>query len=175
MADTPATTYSDIMALLQSNQGGAVLSLPAVTLLGSRLRHQVSTITLASQLSGAVTWVGRIPLFSVLRSIDCITDTSLGSSTIAFGDAHDTNSAIYGAAATFTATNTLTRFGPPLAKCGVPITTGYDHAGVLVTANMPQTPGPDGGFLFEDINLIVGAATMPASGTLRVLISYAID
>lgn len=173
--DTPATAWSDIMAKLQGNQGGGIEALPDATLFEARLRHEVSTITLAAQTSGTVIWVGRVPLGAAIRSIDVITDTSLGASTIAFGDAHSGNSAIYGAAATLTALNTLTRFGPPTAMAGVEITQGYDYLGTNTNRGMPQTPSPAGGAGFEDIVMTVAAATMPASGTMRVLISYTID
>lgn len=174
MADTPATLYSDIMTNLQANAGGGIQALPSVTLNGARRRQQISSIVLAAQASGSVIWVGRIPLFAALISIEAITDTSLGAATIAFGDAHNGNSAIYGAATTLTALNALTRLGPPTAQCGVPITTGYDYLGTLVTPTMPQTAGA-GGFLFEDIIMTVGAAALPASGNLRVIFSYGID
>jgi hypothetical protein len=168
--DTPATAWSDIMTKLVNNQGGQVESLPEVRLLGGKVCQQVSTITLAAQASGTVIHVARIPKGSVIRSIDVITDTSLGSTTVKFGDAHSGNSAIYGAAATLTATDTLTRFGPPTATFGVPIDTCYDYAG-----NGPltaQLPSPYGAGQFEDVLMITGAATAPASGTVKVAIAY---
>lgn len=172
MADTPATLYSDIMTKLQQNAGGGLQSLIDGNLYGTRLRRQVSKVVLASQVSGSVFWMARIPLFACLLDINAMTDTSLGSSTIGFGDAHDTFSVIYGAAATLTALNTKTRFGPPLAKWNVPITTGYDYLAKQVTAYAPSSIG---GALFEDIIMITGAATLPASGNLTVEFVYAID
>lgn len=171
MADTPATLYSDLMTNLTGNSGGAVQTLNKNTLFGGRVRKQTATLTLASQASGSVFGMFRIPLGSVISSISVITDTSLGSTTIKFGDAHNGNSAIYGAAATLTATDTKTRMGPPTAKTGVEITTGYDSQGTLVNPTMPQTPG-QGGFNYEDIIMTTGAATAPASGTLRAEIEY---
>lgn len=172
MAITPATAYSDIMAQLQGNTGGAALSLPMGILLGGQVAQQVSSLTLASQASGTVIWVGRVPLYSALRSIEIITDTSLGSSTLAIGDAADGNAAIYSAAATYTTTNSLTRMGPKTNYTGVELTTGYDYLGNPMTPQMPQVPSPSGGMLFEDITATVGTAALPASGTVRILISY---
>jgi hypothetical protein len=174
MADTPATAFFDLMTNLSGNSGGNIQTLNNVNLDGGRLRQKVASVVLAAQASGTVFGVCRLPLGAVIRSIDVITDTSLGSSTIKFGDAHNGDSALYGAAATLTATDTLTRFGPTTAKTGVPITTGYDYLGVLVTPQMPQTAG-QGGFGYDDIIMTVGAAALPASGNLRVLVSYAID
>jgi len=175
MADTPATAWSDIMTNVVGNVGGALQSLNSVTLLSGRIRRQVSRITLASQESGTVIHVARLPLYAALEDIEVQTDTSLGSTTIKFGDAHNGNSAIYGAAATLTSTNTRTRFGPPLATWGVAITSGYDYLGNLVTPFMPQVVSPVGGAMFEDIIMTTGAATAPSSGTLVVSIKYVID
>lgn len=173
--DTPATAWSDIMAKLQGNQAGGLEALPDVTLFEARVRQQVSSITLAAQVSGTVIWVGRVPLGAAIKSIEVTTDTSLGASTLAFGDAHNANSAIYGVAATYTTTNAMTRAGPPTAMAGVEIATGYDYLGTLVNRGMPQTPSPAGGAGFEDIIMTVGAATMPASGNLRIVITYTVD
>lgn len=179
-ADVVAVAWSDIMAKLQGNQGGGVEALPDVTLMEARVRQQVSTITLATQdydvqTGGYAIWVARLPLGAAIRSIDVITNTSLGSSTIAFGDAHSGNGAIYGAATTLTATDTLTRMGPPTAMTGVEITQGYDYLGTNTNRGMPQTPSPSGGAGFEDILMFLGAADFPASGTMRVLTTYTID
>lgn len=173
--DTPATAYSDIMTKLQGNQSGGLESLPDVTLFESKVRQQISTIPLAGQAAGTVIWVGRVPLGAAIKSIEAITDTSLGTATVAFGDAHSGNSAIYGAAATLTAVNTLTRMGPPTAQAGVEITQGYDYLGTNVNRGMPQTPSPAGGAGFEDIVMTTAVAALPGSGTLRVMITYAMD
>lgn len=174
MADTPATVFSDIMTnLINSATGGIEVRTP-VNLMNGKVRHQISRITLASQTAGTVMWVARLPLYSVLLDVDVMTDTSLGSTTLAFGDAHNGNSAIYGAAATLTALNTKTRFGPPVAAFGLQINTGYDYNGVLVSPFMPQTPG-FGGAMFEDVIMTFAAATAPASGNLVVDFKYAID
>jgi hypothetical protein len=172
--DTPATAFSDLMTNLSGNMAGGIQVLNQVNLDGGRVRRKSATFTMAAQASGTVFAVCRLPLFAVIDSIDVITDTSLGSATLAFGDAHNANSAIYGAAATLTALNTNTRFGPPLATCGVQINTGYDYLGKPTTATMPQAPA-QGGFNFEDIIMTVGAASLPGSGTLRVRVTYTME
>ena len=171
MAATPANYFSDQMTLLTGNVGGAVQSLPQVSLVGGRERNFISRITLASQISGKVFAVARIPLYSAFLGILVATDTSLGSSTIAFGDAGNGNSAIYVAAQTFTATNTPTLLGL-VSAFGVPITAGYDS----VTGNAVNYSSSSGfGGLYEDIIMTVGAATFPASGNLVIVTQYQLD
>lgn len=167
-----ATVFTDNMALLTGNTGGALQSLPGTNVFNGKTQSQWGRLTLASQTSGTVIGIARVPLYASLVAIDAITDTSLGSSTIEFGD---TNSqALYAAAATLTATQTLTRMGPLLAYFGVPLTSGYDSVtGNLVTPFMPQLVG-QGGADYEDIVMTVGAATMPSSGILVVRVSYQI-
>lgn len=162
--DTPATVWGVQMTLLTGNLGGAVQSLPQGNLVGARRREFVETLTLASQVSGTVIAVARVPLNSVFMGIEVTTDTSLGSSTIAFGDAHSGNSAIYGAAATLTATNTPTVF-TKTAVHGVEIKTGYDSSGPVT--GYAASAGFGGAY--EDIIMTIGAATMPSSGTLRIV------
>ena len=175
MAITPATAWSDIMTELKNNAGGGLQSLPEVTLLGGRMRRQVSRITLATQASGTVFHVARLPLYAALEDIEVMTDTSLTTATIKFGDAADGNSAIYGAAATLTSLNTRTRFGPPVAIWAVPITTGYDYLGNAMSPFMPQRPSPNGGMMFEDIIMTTGVAALPAAGNLLISVKYVID
>jgi hypothetical protein len=177
MAATPANAFTDNMTSLTGNSGGAVETLPAVTVFGGKERVQFGRITLASQSHSTPTIFGvfRVPLYAALVWIGVSTDTSLGSSTLAFGDAADGNGAIYGAAATFTSTNTETRGGPKTATLGMPITSGYDCVtAALVSPFMPQTAG-QGGFSYEDIIATVGAADLPSSGNLVLICRYAID
>jgi hypothetical protein len=155
-----ATLFSPVMSSLTGNTGGAVQSLPAVNLAGARERIFVGTLVLAAQASGSVVGVARIPLQSVVTGITVITDTSLGSATIALGDTN--NGALYMAAQTLTNTNTPTRVGLA-ATHGAPITTGYDCVSGLSTKS------------YEDIVLTTGAASLPASGNLAVIIEYALD
>src|SRR4051812_24731195 len=112
MADTPATVFASPLNNLATAQGGGRLILPPVTLLGAKLRRSIVTLALAAQPSGTVVWVARLPLYSTLESIQCMSTVSLGSATLAFGDAHDAQASIYGAAAVLTAVDTRVSFGP---------------------------------------------------------------
>ena len=155
-----ANLFSPVMAALTGNAGGAVQSLPGVNLAGARERTFVGTFVLAAQASGSVIGMARLPLQSVITGITLITDTSLGSATIALGDAN--NATAYMAAQTLTSTNTPTRVGLTAAH-GQPITTGYDcTTGLAAKA-------------YEDIILTTGAAALPASGNLCVIVEYALD
>lgn len=170
MADTPATAWSDLMTKLVGNQGGQVESLPDARLQAGNVKAQYSRVSMSTQSSGTVIHVARVPRGGVVHSIDAMTDVSLGSATIKFGNAHDGNSAVYGGGATLTSTDALTRFGPPLAKTGVVIDTCYDYAG-----NGPLTalkPSPYGGGEFEDIVMTTGAAALPGSGTILVRTAF---
>lgn len=180
MADVLASAQSDNMALLVGNSGGGIMSLPGVNVWSGRARWQLSRIVLASQdydaqTGGFAIQVARLPLYASLLAVIANTDTSLGSTTIAFGDSHTGNGAIYGAAATLTSTNVATRMGPPTAAYGVPITTGYDgKTGNVMNSFMPQKVG-DGGALYEDILMFLGVADLPASGNLVIGVEYLID
>lgn len=166
---TVATLFSTQMAQLTANLGGAVQALPAVTVAGARERVFVANLALAAQASGSVIAMARIPLFAAITGINVVTDTSLGSATIAFGDAN--NGALYAVAQTFTAVAAPAKFGNAATQ-GVPITAGYDClSGALVTYAKPG----QGGALYEDILMTVAAAALPASGNLSVIFEYAID
>ena len=156
-----ALTHSTQMAALVGNAGGAVQSLPTVTQVGGRERVFVGNITLASQASGSTISVARLPLGAIITGIQVITDTSLGSATIALGDVHSGNSAIYAAAQTLTSTNTPTRIGTA-ATHGTPIATGYD---CVSGASSP----------YEDVIITTAVAALPSSGSLVVIIEYVID
>lgn len=170
MAITPATAWSDTMLQLVGNTGGAVQALPNSNVVGGKCRKFISRITLASQASGLVIGVARIPLPASIVSIMLHTSVSLGSTTIALGNAANGNSAIYLAAQTFTVLTPT--FVGLVATMGIPITTGIDGiSGLPVT---PYAPG-QGGAVYEDINLTTGAATAPASGTLCITFEYMID
>ncbi len=157
---TVATLFSPVMSQLTGNAGGAVQSLPNVNLAGARERTFIATIAMTGQASGSVFGIARVPLQSVITGITLITDTSLGSATIALGDSN--NNALYMAAQTLTNTNTPTRVGLA-ATHGSPITAGYDCVSGAATKT------------YEDITLIVPVAALPASGNLTVIIEYALD
>jgi len=155
-----ATTFSTQMALLTGNAGGAVQSLPSVTVAGARQRVFIANIALATQTSGSVIGVARLPVGAIISGITLLTDTSLGSATIALGDAN--SGALYVAAQTLTTTNTPTRVGLT-ATHGAPITTGYDC----------QTGASN--YVYEDVLLTTASASLPASGNLTIIFEYAID
>jgi hypothetical protein len=166
-----ATLFSDIMTNITNNQQGSLQVLNPVNLDSGRVRRATGSIVLASQASGSVFGIARVPLFASLFSIIAITDTSLGSATIAFGDPASGNAAIYGAAATLTATNTPTAFAKT-ATYGVPITTGYD---CLTGAATGYATDSGAGGAYEDIIMTTGSAALPASGNLRIVVEYMID
>jgi len=86
---------------------------------------------------------GAIPLYGVL-----LTDTSLGTATVAIGISGDIGK--YRTAATFTVTDAPTLFGAAAA------------AGEALTGE-------------EIVSLTIGTAALPASGTLRVMFFYAFN
>ena len=128
----------------------------------------VESLVLNSQTSTTVIAVARIPVPFVPLGFLLTTDTSLGSSTVALGNAANGNSAIYKAAGTFTATDTPTMFGKA-AVLGVPVLTGVDCLTGATTGY--NTPG-QGGTGYEDVCLTVGVASLPASGNLRIVTKY---
>lgn len=164
-----ADYFPDQMGNLTGNLGGALQVLPQVNLVGGKERNFITRITLASQISGKKFAVARLPLYSAFLGILICSDTSLGSSTISFGDMN--SAAIYAAAQTFTATDTPTLIGKTSAF-GLPITAGYD-----ATTGLAVTYASSSGFgaLYEDVVMTVGAATFPASGNLVVVVQYQLD
>lgn len=172
MAATPATQYFDQMALITANLGGAVQSLPKVDLVYGRRRSFTASLVLASQtVASGPFGVARLPVPCVITDITLVTDTSLGTSTIALGDAGNGNSGIYMAAQVLTATDTPTKVGKT-AKLGVEITAGFD----AVTGNATAYGSSSGfGAAYEDIIMTVAVATLPASGNLRILVEFVID
>ena len=162
---TVATLFSTQMAQITGNTGGAIQSLPPVTTVGGRERVFIANVGLAAQASGAVIGVARFPLGAIITGITLLTDTSLGTSTIALGDTN--SAALYAAATTLTNVNTPTRIGLA-ATHGAPITTGYDCISGLATA------APKGG-QYEDVVLTVAVAALPALGNLAIIFEYSID
>jgi hypothetical protein len=117
---------------------------------GGRVRVLSDTVTLASQTTSdtIVLFGGKLPIGAQVLYGVITTTTSLGSSTIAIGITGSTSK--YKAAATFTSTNTPTLFGAAAALL-TPVTTE------------------------EQLFITIGAATLPASGTLHVELFYALD
>ena len=155
-----ATLFGPEMGLLTGNTGGNLQSLPAVTKVGARERTWATTLALASQASGTTIGMVRLPMYSIITGITLVTDTSLGSATVALGDSN--NATAYMAAQTLTTTQVPQRVGLTAAH-GQPITTGYD-----CTTGAKSTS-------YEDIVLTIGAAALPASGNLQLVIEYAMD
>ena len=155
-----ASTFSTQMAALTGNTGGAVQSLPNVTLVGARERVFVANITLASQASGSTIGIARIPLGGTITNIQLTTDTSLSTAQISIGDSN--SAAIYAAAQTLTSVNTPTNVGLAATR-GSLITTGYDCVSAVASKS------------YEDVVLVTSVAALPSSGNLVIIITYALD
>lgn len=112
----------------------------------SKRRSVIATIVLAAQANGDTISLGKRPIGSRWLSGSIITDTSLGSSTVAIGVSG--TAAKYKAAATLTATDTPTGFSKAAAEAAAPLTTE------------------------EEILLTIGAADFPSSGNLVVRYDY---
>lgn len=156
-----ANAYGTNMGLLTGNISGTVQVLPRVSVISGRLRTFVETITLASQAAGTIFGVARLPKGSVFMGFEVLSTVSLGSSTIAFGNAN--NGSQYANATTLTSPDQPLFLGKTITE-GVPLDTGiYDSVTGLASA------------AYEDILMTVAAAALPSSGTLRILTSYALD
>ena len=155
-----ATAFTTAMAALTGNTGGALQILPAVTQAGARERVFTGVIALATQPSGSVIGLARIPLGAAITGITLVTDTSLGTTTIALGDTN--SSALYMAAQTLTTVGVPQRVGLTAAHAAA-ITTGYDCATGIASKS------------YEDIVLTTAVAALPASGNLAFILEYAFD
>lgn len=168
---TKATLFGAVMTLLTGNAGGAIQSLPGVNVNGGRERVSVETITLAAQASGSVIGVARIPVPFVLTGIGLLTDTSLGTTTIAIGDA--SGAATYMVAQTLTTVNQIVNPTAIVAAMfGAQINSGYDS--VTGNAVSPQAPGQGGGS-YADLQITTAVAALPGAGTLKIFFKYVID
>lgn len=112
--------------------------------INSKVHVHRQVIVLASQPTTDTQVLARIPAGHVILGGEFITDTSLGSSTIAVGTV--ATPALLKAAATFTATDTPTKYGKAGALDDVPLTAD------------------------TEIIMTVAAAALPASGNLVSLI-----
>lgn len=112
----------------------------------ARLRSMRGTFTLASQTTSDTLVIGDLPVGARFAYGVITSSVTLGSSTIAVGIAGTT--AKYKAAATFTTADTPTLFG--------------------IAAQVAQAPSAAG----ERIFATIGAASLPASGTLVIEIFY---
>ena len=165
-----ATAFFDQMTQITGNAGGAIASLPNVNVNGGRQRSTCANLVLAAQASGTTFGVSRLPLFAVFLGITAVTDTSLGTTTIAFGDTN--SSAIYGPATTLTTINAKAFFAPA-ATFGQPITSGFDCQTGSGTGY--AVGGGAGGGLYEDITMLTAVAALPGAGNLRVVTDFMLD
>jgi len=122
--------------------------LPAVADVHGRVRVFNEKIALATQTTSDTIEVARLPKGARLLYGTLTTSVTLGSSTVAIGIAGTTGK--YRAAATFTTTDTPTLFG--------------------VAANVGEALTAE-----EIVFITIGAASLPGSGTLRVMLFYTLD
>lgn len=163
-----AAYLSTQMNTLLGNQGGQVQTLLQANQFGGQRRAYVANLTLASQASASLIALTRIPLGATLMSITEITDTSLSTASLSYGNTNSLTK--YAGIHTLTSTNTPTARGAAgtTEGClGVPITTGYD----CVTGNQSlyTKVGTGGGSGYDDVVLSVTIAALPASGNLTVI------
>jgi hypothetical protein len=107
---------------------------------GANVRVISAVVALAAQASADTIVVGVRPPNSTFLRAELTTDTSLGTATLALGNA--TSAATYKAAGTFTATDTPTSYGKAAAKAAAPNAEA------------------------EEIFLTVGTAALPGAGNL---------
>lgn len=165
-----AAYLSSQMNNLLNNSGGQVQTLPTVTQVGARERVFIAQLALASQASASLIAMARIPMGAALTSITEVTDTSLSTASISYGNA--SNLTKFSAVHTLTSTNAPAKLGlggTSEGALGVPITTGYDS----LTGNAVSYSAPgQGGALYDDIVMSVTNAALPASGNLTVIFEY---
>lgn len=140
-----ATQYGTQMGRLRNS---APVDLPLAGDVHGRVRCFNEKVVLASQPTTDIVEVARLPkgarvLYGILSST-----VSLGTATLAIGIAGTT--AKYRAAATFTAIDTPTLFGPAAV------------AGEALASE-------------EIVILSIATAALPAAGTLRVMMFYTLD
>lgn len=150
-----AVLFAPNSTLLVGNAGGAVQSLPNMQV-GGKVRVFTEVITLASQVFTNSIMFARVPYGSLLRAIWMSSSVSLGTSTIALGDAN--SSTRYAAAAVFTTVNVPADLLIATQR-GIQITTAYDNGGAASLA-------------YTDLLATIGVANLPASGTLVFQTEY---
>lgn len=142
------TTYYGDKATDVFNTNPPVKVSPAAH--GGRVRIVSDTITYDSQASGSdfVIGGGRLPIGAQVLGGYIVTSASTGSATLAVGISGSTGK--------------------------------YKAAGAVTTANAPQWFGVAAGLLTpvtteEQLLVTVAADALPASGTLHVVLLYALD
>lgn len=180
VADAVASAYFAPMNNIVANLGGAVQTLPPTWNFGGKQRTFGGTLTYASQGSGTVLGLCRLPLFGSIVGFTLVTSVSTGSATLAIGDANSAN--VYVAAAAYTSADTPTRIGKTSAHLSQ-LVQGYDATTGAPTnysssQTDPQTAAPASqgfGGLYEDVLVTTAAASLPASGTLVIMVDYVLD
>jgi hypothetical protein len=157
MATALATAHSPEMTTIMAGRDGSGDGLNRSTKVGAPLRSFVTTIPLASQASGTTISIGRVPAGAVMLGFEMVTDTSLGTAQIAFGDYSDT--VRFKAAGTFTALNTPTKVGVG-STYGQIVPLGYDCR----TGQESR--------VWNDITMTTSVAALPASGNLTITTYY---
>jgi hypothetical protein len=140
-----ATQYGTQMGRLRNT---LPVDLPMAGDIHGRVRVFNEKVVLAAQPTTDIVEVARLPKGARVLYGVVNSTVSLGSSTLAIGIAGNTGK--YRAGAVFTAVDTPTLFAPAAV------------AGEALTAE-------------EIVILTIGAAALPASGTLRVMLFYTLD
>lgn len=171
MAATPATIFGTQMTKLVGNTGGGVQSLPNVDSVGGRRRGFIESLIYGSWANPSVIGVARLPLPFIMTDITVITDTSTGSTTLAFGDPGNGNSAKWAAAAAYTSTDNPSKIGKT-AALGVEQLAGFDSETGVATS---YTGSSGYGGAYTDVIMTTGGAQAPAAGNLRIMFEFMID
>lgn len=140
------------MAVLNATQMAKLTSFPIdypeVADVGGRLRIFNEKVTLAGQTTADTIQVAKLPRGARVLFGILVSTVSLGSSTIAIGVGGTPGK--YRAAGAFASADTPTFFG--------------------VAANVGEAVASE-----ETVIVTIGAATLPGSGTLRVMMVYTVD
>jgi hypothetical protein len=119
---------------------------PAANLVGARVKAFRATITFASQASGSLFTLGKIPAGAAFSHGEIVVSATTGSATIAVGNA--TTAAKHAAAAAYTTADVPTVFGKAAAIAGA--------------ANTDD----------ETLYATIGGASLPSSGTAVITIYF---
>jgi hypothetical protein len=130
------------MAVLYASEANGYLnttppSLASGAVHEARVRRYRAKITLATQTTSDTIVLARVPQGSAFMYGVLNTTVSLGTSTIAIGITGTTGK--YRAAATFTATDTPTLFGPAAIAGADPLTAAETIFITIATANLPSS------------------------------------
>lgn len=121
---------------------------PRATVYGARLKRMRATINLATQTTSDTLVLGNLPAGATFAFGNITSSVTLGTSTLAIGTSGTTGK--YRAAATFTAVDTPTPFGPA----------------TIIGAADPALAAE------EQVIGTIAVASLPASGTLVVDMFY---